>query len=626
MTDILQDPDDPAALPLAADRGRPMASLLMDRASLGAAPLLAALAEAETTGAPLDRVVTANGIATARQAQAVRARHLGLVALDPAVSPPDRALEGWVAPEYCLRHRVLPWAVVGDTMVLAASDLDNLERARVELLPHWPRILPALVLESDIESELAARHAPRFARAAECAVPDDQSCRDLNLATPERRMIAAAAIFACTGALLIVPSLFFATVTLLALAAMLASQALKLAAALAAPRETPEPPALIAPYPLVTLLVPLFREAEIADMLVRRLRRLTYPKSALDVILILEEEDAETRALLGETKLPHWIRVIEVPKGELRTKPRALNYARHFARGEIIGILDAEDAPAANQVERMVARFRAAPRNVACLQGILDYYNPHANWLSRLFTVEYATWFRLVLPGLARLGLVVPLGGTTLYLRRDAIDAVGGWDAHNVTEDADLGLRLARAGYRTELVATVTLEEANNRAWPWIRQRSRWIKGYVMTWAAHTRHPAALLRDLGPWRTLGVQVLFLGSVAQSALAPALWSFWLVIAGLPHPVADLMGQRGVAGLVGFLLAGEAITLGVAFAALSRTPHSGLKRWVPTLVFYFPLSVAACWKALIELVYRPFYWDKTVHGASPPDHDTADRAPH
>ena len=254
-------------------------------------------------------------------------------------------------------------------------------------------------------------------------------------------------------------------------------------------------------------MVPLLRESEIAETLVKRLSRLTYPKALLDVVLVLEEGDATTRATLERTELPKWMRVIEVPASDgLTTKPRALNYALDFCRGSLIGIWDAEDAPAPSQIEDVVEHFHHADEDVVCLQGILDYYNPRANWMARCFTIEYATWWRLVIPGIAKLGLVVPLGGTTLFFRRDKLIELGGWDAHNVTEDADLGVRLARAGYRTEIIPTVTMEEANCRVWPWVRQRSRWLKGFAITWAVHMQKPRQTLKDLGLYRFLGLQV------------------------------------------------------------------------------------------------------------------------
>jgi len=309
---------------------------------------------------------------------------------------------------------------------------------------------------------------------------------------------------------------------------------------------------------------------------------------------------------------------VTVPHGPLQTKPRALNHALNVARGEIVGVYDAEDAPEPDQIHRVVRHFANNGPELACVQGRLDFYNPRRNWMSRCFTVEYATWFRLVLPGLVRLGLVVPLGGTTLFFRRTTLESLGGWDAHNVTEDADLGLRLARAGYRTDLLDTVTEEEATCRPWPWVRQRSRWIKGYAITWAVHMRSPGRLWRELGAARFLAVQVMFLGSVTQFLLAPVLWSFWLLAFGLPHPLDGVLVPWAVVALTVVFLGSEAVNVAVGMAAVSTRRHRGLRRWVPSLHFYYPLATLAACKALWELVACPFYWDKTPHGVA----DTAD----
>jgi cellulose synthase/poly-beta-1,6-N-acetylglucosamine synthase-like glycosyltransferase len=206
----------------------------------------------------------------------------------------------------------------------------------------------------------------------------------------------------------------------------------------------------------------------------------------------------------------------------------------------------------------------------------------------------------------------VPLGGTTLFFRREALEALGGWDAHNVTEDADLGLRLARHGYRTELIETTTHEEANCHALPWIRQRSRWIKGYMMTWGVHMRQPRLTLRQLG-WRGfLGFQVLFLGSLSQALLAPVLWAGWLLALGLPHPAAGMLPQGLILTMTALGLLCEAIGMAVVWLGLRRSGQRLSPLWIPTLSLYFPLAAFASWKAFWEMIARPFYWDKTRHG--------------
>ncbi|MDF3607436.1 glycosyltransferase family 2 protein [Paracoccus sp. DMF-8] len=315
-------------------------------------------------------------------------------------------------------------------------------------------------------------------------------------------------------------------------------------------------------------------------------------------------------------RLPRWIRVVKVPDGPIKTKPRALNYALNFCRGQIVGVWDAEDRPEPDQLHKVARHFHFAAPDVACVQGILDYYNPRTNWLARCFTIEYASRFRANLLGVARLGLVVPLGGTTLFFRRHALEAVGCWDAWNVTEDADLGVRLARRGWRTEMIDTITHEEANCRALPWIRQRSRWLKGYAMTWGVHMRDPVALWRDLGPRRFLAFQIQFLGTISQYLLAPVLWSFWLLSLGLFHPLREPLGGiwegAAVPALFGLFVASEILNIIVAGWAVRGPEHRHLRLWVPSLHFYFPLGCLAGWKAIYEVVTRPFYWDKTAHG--------------
>jgi cellulose synthase/poly-beta-1,6-N-acetylglucosamine synthase-like glycosyltransferase len=313
------------------------------------------------------------------------------------------------------------------------------------------------------------------------------------------------------------------------------------------------------------------------------------------------------------------MRVIVVPDGPLKTKPRALNFGLDLCRGSIIGVYDAEDAPEPGQIHKVVEGFHQRGANVACLQGVLDFYNPHTNWLSRCFTMEYAAWFRIILPGLQKLGLAIPLGGTTLFFRRAALEELGGWDAHNVTEDADLGMRLARYGYTAEILDTVTEEEANCRALPWVRQRSRWLKGYMMTWAVHMRDPMLLYRQLGPRKFYGFQVLFLCTLSQFMLAPVLWSFWLVPLGVPHPLAAALPPLAMLGLIGLYLLTEVINITLNIMGLRRTNHKMSLLWVPTLHFYFPLGALASYKAAWEMVAKPFYWDKTSHGHFDPTED-------
>ncbi|MFW2587614.1 glycosyltransferase family 2 protein [Sagittula sp. SSi028] len=612
--------------PLRDHRGQPVSHILIENRKSSPRVMLGAMAEAHRINQPLARVVEAEALASPKDVLLAQAQHFGVMVLDRETTPPAPDLARLLPAAFCLQHGVLPWLRVGDTLVLATSRPEAYDQIVPLLPPDIGPVMMALALEADIHAEIGARHGDALAHAAEHWVPDDESCRDLNTASPRATGFAVLCGMGAIAVLIAEPRLFFACALALALTSLIIGQIMKVAAFVAAPRRQDRQVArLPRTAPIVSIMVPLFREHEIASTLVARLSRLTYPKALLDVVLVLEATDDTTRETLRRTTLPPWMRRITVPPGSIQTKPRALNYAFHFTRGRIVGIYDAEDAPAPDQIEQVVAHFDRAAPDVGCVQGILDFYNPCANWLSRCFTIEYASWFRILLPGLARMGFAVPLGGTTVFFRREAIEQVKGWDAHNVTEDADLGMRLARKGWKTELIRSVTREEANNRFWPWVKQRSRWLKGYGITWWVHSRRPRALWRDLGPKRFFGLQVLLLGTLLQFALAPVLWSFWLIVAGWPHPLDPYLTRTAILWLTGIFLSAEACTFILGVAALARSPHARLYHWVPTLFAYFPLGTAAIYKALWETLHSPFYWDKTEHGHSAPDHVRADLPP-
>ncbi len=198
------------------------------------------------------------------------------------------------------------------------------------------------------------------------------------------------------------------------------------------------------------------------------------------------------------------------------------------------------------------------------------------------------------------------------FFRRDKLLELGGWDAHNVTEDADLGVRLSRAGYRAEMVDTTTFEEANFRAWPWVKQRSRWLKGFMVTYLVHMRAPVRLWKELGFLKFLGFQAFFLGTVGQFLLAPALWVFWLTALGFNSPLDALMSQRAMIWLIYLFMAAELTNFVVGILAVCARERRFLVPWVPIMPLYFPLGVAAAYKALWELIGNPFFWDKTQHG--------------
>lgn len=546
------------------------------------------------------------------------AKCLNIEFINPAELPPNSSALNQYGAAAALEHGLLPWRWIGDSMVILVPSTDHFKAHQDALTSTFGKVRLAISTPDLIATAIQSAADFQLAHDAENKVDADLSSRGWN-------SIFALGVWAILGAILIA-GLYSATtevlivLSLIAITSLLLNTLLKAAAMVACIRSKPTPvdtSLTDKELPFISILVPIFQETEIAEHLVKKLQAIDYPRSKLDLCIVMESDDTTTREALGRTVLPLGMRLIVVPQGTLRTKPRAMNYALNFAKGSIIGVYDAEDAPAPNQLRHVAAQFAVRPKHVACLQGVLDYYNARANWVTRCFTIEYASWFRVMLPGLQRLGLVVPLGGTTLFFRRDILQKLGGWDAHNVTEDADLGVRLARFGYTTELITSVTKEEANGRVWPWIKQRSRWLKGFAITYAVHMRTPSRLLRDLGAWRFCGVQVLFAGTLAQFLLAPVLWSFWIIPFGWQHPFADALTQTQFWTMVYFFFAAECINLAINALALHRSGKHWLIKWAITLPLYFPLASLAAYKGLLELAWKPFYWDKTAHGVLLPE---------
>lgn len=566
----------------------------------------------------LDRILQAEGLASEEDLLAAHARRLSSNRMTAEELATAETVATEIDPRKLVKHGVLPLTSVSGAVVLATGRPESLWALRPSLPKSLRRAAAVVAPRHAIQDRIALEHRDRLREMAEARVPEIESCRTWGGGFGRRVRLTVVALAGIAALSLAFPVAVFAVLAFWACFTLVVSAGLKIAAFVAqsAAKTTPPPPVSgpMQPLPKVSILVPLFRETEIAHALIARLSRLTYPKCLLDVILVLEEEDALTRQTLAGIDLPTWVRPVIVPDGKPRTKPRAMNYALDFCEGDIIGIFDAEDAPEADQITIVARRFQQVPRKVACLQGILDYYNPAQNWLARCFTIEYATWFRTLMPGMARLGLAIPLGGTTLYFRRDVLEELGGWDAHNVTEDADLGFRLARHGYRTEMIATVTEEEANCRIWPWIKQRSRWLKGYMTTYLVHMRQPGLLYAQLGPRKFWGFQAHFVSALSQFLLAPFLWSFWLVLFGLPHPLTPVLPHAMLVGLGSLFLMVEVLNICIHMASVAGARHRHLMAWAPTMHFYAPLGAVAAYKALYELILKPFFWDKTVHGLS------------
>ncbi|WP_145397343.1 glycosyltransferase family 2 protein [Paracoccus sulfuroxidans] len=613
---------------IAARDQRPLGQILLEDGAVESGNLLKAAMIRQRQASRLGEVLLANGWVQPEALTRALSRQWRSSVIDLAAMPPDPRLIDQLGADFCLSEGLVPWRRIGGVTYIVTARPEDFDRLRPGFPAGFGTVRMLLSSDADVLEAVLKRRQTALIRQAETRVPAHESCRTRNEVRVAR--VAMVLGLAVTLGLIFAPIAMIALLTFWAVLTLLASSALKLLSfcavlrarkrarmqelALAKGRATP--PEMTAPLPVISVMVPLFGEANIADRLIGRLGRLNYPHELMDILIVVEETDQITCEALAAATLPRWMRIVRVPDGPIRTKPRALNYALNFCRGDIIGVWDAEDRPEPEQLHKVARRFHFAPPEVACLQGVLDFYNPRTNWLARAFTIEYASWFRATLAGAAALNLVVPLGGTTLFFRRKALEEVGCWDAWNVTEDADLGVRLVRRGYRTEMLDTVTHEEANCRALPWIKQRSRWHKGFAMTWGVHMRNPLRLWQDLGPRRFLGFQAQFLASLSQYLLAPVLWSFWLLIFGLPHPMRDMLsgglGGNAIALLFTLFILSEILNITVGLWAVRGKDHRHLMPWVPTLHLYFPLGCLAGWKAIYEVVAKPFYWDKTAHG--------------
>lgn len=364
--------------------------------------------------------------------------------------------------------------------------------------------------------------------------------------------------------------------------------------------------------PKYSILVPLYDEAKIVPDLIAALFKIDYPERKLDVQMIVESADPETYAALLEQTLPRHMRINVVPTTSPQTKPRALNHALASAKGDYVVVYDAEDIPDPKQLRQAAAQLMSNPK-LGCVQACLNVYNPRESFLSRQFTIEYTALFDLLLPTLRWLGFPVPLGGTSNHFPRKVLEALGGWDAHNVTEDADLGICLARAGLEVEILHSTTWEEAPVTVANWMRQRTRWLKGWMQTYLVHMRRPSRLLNELGVRGFSGLQI-FMGGVLLSVLVHpwfyvfAAMDFWAAQSG-----AGLFDVHPALWWIGFfnLIAGycAGVALGCAAVIVRGWTDLALSSlWMP--VYWLMISFAA-YRALWQLLRRPFYWEKTVH---------------
>lgn len=367
--------------------------------------------------------------------------------------------------------------------------------------------------------------------------------------------------------------------------------------------------------PVYTILVPLYKEEKTLSRLVESLQALDYPKAKLDVKLIVESDDKLTINAIKVLKPPRIFEIIKVPYSLPRTKPKACNYALRFAKGEYVTIYDAEDIPEPDQLKKVLYKFKNAGNDLACVQARLNYFNHSENLLTRMFAIEYSVLFDFMLFALEKIGIPIPLGGTSNHFRTIKLRQLYAWDPYNVTEDADLGLRISQNGWKCGMVWSLTGEEAPISLWAWIKQRTRWIKGHMQTYLVHMRHPASLYKKLGMPGFMGMQFFFGAPTLIFLISPFMWLILACfVVGLfkldPDTPKWLNNMTQLSLYVLFL--GVIMQITFAVAAISRNKWWKMLPYGMVFPFYWVLHSIASFRALWQLVKCPHYWEKTTHG--------------
>jgi cellulose synthase/poly-beta-1,6-N-acetylglucosamine synthase-like glycosyltransferase len=368
--------------------------------------------------------------------------------------------------------------------------------------------------------------------------------------------------------------------------------------------------------PTYTILIPLLKEKEeTIGLLLKSLNRLDYPKELLDIKFLLEKDDSQTLKTMSQFDLPWYSQVLVVPPGLPLSKPRACNYGMRLAFGKYLAIYDAEDIPDPDQLKLVLQRFHDSPDNVACIQAALNFYNSEENIIARLFTIEYTYWFDYLIPALASLHAPVPLGGTSNHFKMDVLRKLGGWDPYIGTEDAEIGVRLYRNGYRVEATTSTTYEEANTRFVNWFRQRTRWNKGYMQTYLVNMRDPIKMIEQIGPWRFVNFQLFVGGNVFIQLANLPLWIFLMTSFFMHNTYFTSMYPKLLLAITWYnFLASNLILLICQFIATYNRRYYSLLPYVPLKILYWLMMSFAGYNAIIELLRRPGYWYKTEHGVS------------
>lgn len=580
-----------------------------------------ALREQERTGSRLGDVLVHSGVVSEPELVAILAEQFQLPLVDLSEYEPDpAALE--LIPEPLARHlRVVPIAVDATTLYLAIADVLD-DDTVAALREHTNLELRGFLSSRNSIDELLQRvHGNEYVTVARSELltrfPEESANRVLS---SEQRVVFLGLLLVIIVAMILAPVVTIIVLIGFASLFYTATSLYKFLLTYNALGHTYEievtPEELDAlderELPNYTILVPLYREANVLPRLVRGMEGLDYPKTKLDIRLLCEEDDDETVEVIRAMDLPPHFKLVIVPDAQPKTKPKACNYGLLQADGRYVVIFDAEDRPEPDQLKKIVVAFAKADPRVTCIQAKLNYFNSDQNLLTRWFTTEYSMWFDLLLPGLDAQDVPIPLGGTSNHFITDRLIDLAAWDPFNVTEDADLGVRLHKAGFKTAMIDSTTLEEANSDLNNWVRQRSRWIKGYIQTWLVHMRHPWRFLDQVGLKSWISFQ-LVVGGTFIFLLNPIFWAlttaFFFTEAGF---IQQLFPSFVFYAAAFQLFIGNFVFMYLNVAGSVQRGYFDLAKYALLSPLYWGLMSIAAWKGFLQLFYRPFYWEKTVHG--------------
>jgi cellulose synthase/poly-beta-1,6-N-acetylglucosamine synthase-like glycosyltransferase len=647
--------DDDIPVAETEEEAQPLGEFLVAVGAINKRQLAEALEDSAREGSLLGEQLVINGAIKRRRLYDALAHVWGHESRDLVRQPPDHFTAASVDYRTERTEHWLPCEYRGGSLVVATSErvTPEMEARVAHFFPGIPLIWQ-ITTPWDLGNAIRHAHADDLVYEASNALADaapHQSAREG--LTLWQTIAPAAAVAALIGLVAIDPRLGIVwilticdvvfTISILFKAAASVRQPLMVAARERrrlgvmrerAARGLPPVPDRRVPddeLPIYTVLVPVYHEANIVEKLIDHLSVLDYPKSKLEVMVLMEADDEETVAAARGARPPEFIRLIVVPPGEPQTKPRACNYGLALARGEYVVIFDAEDRPEPDQLRMAVARFERdrferevlgrRQKQLAVVQAALHYFNADYNVLTRMFAIEYAHWFTSMLPGLDGTGIPLPLGGTSNHFDTAILRKLGAWDPYNVTEDADLGLRASVMGYRVAVISSSTGEEACSQVPAWIRQRTRWIKGYLMTAAVNLRHPLQFLRSCGLPGIVGMIGLILGTPLSFLCYPLMMAFTLVTWVGVHSFGIHLEPWTVVMSTSTAVGGNLLMILVSGFAATRRYNWRIGLFAVFNPIYWFLHSFAAWRALLQSFFDPHHWEKTPHGLSEDYESTA-----